>query len=143
VAYVVQRSKGDKVSEYPKHEKKSRAAKGSGKQPGAKVPEGNTVVVTGPPIDSPALQHEINHVAGLAGVETSLARLAGILSTYVTQARNGDNGHSLFTDPQGYPVRVVLETDTGDIDVSISFGDELQAAMNSIADSLKQIAARA
>jgi hypothetical protein len=68
-------------------------------------------------------------------VEEALDGLTNTISTYVTQARNGDNGASLYTDPSGYPVKIAFEDD------DLMFGIYLHSdALDIIADSLKRIA---
>jgi hypothetical protein len=71
-------------------------------------------------------------------VAQAIDGLARVVSTYVTQARNGDNGSGLYTTPGGYPVQVHLEGDDGcgpELNLFL-YGD----AIDSIADSLKRIA---
>jgi hypothetical protein len=68
-------------------------------------------------------------------MEEALDRLKSVISTYVTQARNGDNGSGLYTDPSGYPVKIALDNDDMSLDINL-YGD----ALDSIAESLKRIA---
>ena len=41
-------------------------------------------------------------------VEQALDGLKNVISTWVTQERNGDNGSSLYSSPTAHPVRVEL-----------------------------------
>ncbi len=68
-------------------------------------------------------------------VADAINGLASVVSTYVTQARNGDNGHSLYTTPNGYPVKIAFEDDLQSLTLYLE-GE----AVESIADSLKRIA---
>lgn len=78
-------------------------------------------------------------------VADAIDGLASIVSTYVTQARNGDNGHSLYTTPNGYPVKVDVESTTP-VKLTLADNDEhdtmdrLVAAIERIADSLAKLA---
>ena len=75
-------------------------------------------------------------------VEEALDGLTSVISTYVTQARDGDNGSSLFTDPSGHPARVELSFEYNDDGPTfgIHIPGEALDALNSIADSFKRIA---
>jgi hypothetical protein len=89
--------------------------------------------VTAPPVAAPTKAYWES-----ADVPGAIDRLASIVSTYVTQARDGDNGSGLYTTPGGHPVRVYLEGDDGcgpELNLFL-YGD----AVESIADSLKRIA---
>ena len=78
-------------------------------------------------------------------VAEAIDGLASIVSTYVTQARNGDNGHSLYTDPTGSPVKVEVE---GNGPMKLTFADDdvedamsrFLSAFERIADSLAKLA---
>jgi hypothetical protein len=71
-------------------------------------------------------------------VEEALDGLTSVISTYVTQARNGDNGAGLYSDPSGYPVKVALTFEDED---GMGIGVYLHSeALDSIADSFKRIA---
>jgi hypothetical protein len=73
-------------------------------------------------------------------VADAINHFASIFSTYVTQARNGDNGASLYTEPSGYPVKVALvSTADNESEGSLTLYVEGDA-VESIADSLKRIA---
>lgn len=71
--------------------------------------------------------------------------LASIVSRFVAHARDGENGHSLYTDPNGYPVRVELES-TAPVQVTLADNDTEDAmerflsAFERIADSLARMA---
>jgi hypothetical protein len=75
-------------------------------------------------------------------VEEALDGLTSVISTYVRQARDGDNGSSLFTDPSGYPARVELSFEYNDDGPTfgIHIPEEALDALNSIAESFKRIA---
>ena len=70
---------------------------------------------------------------------------ASIFSTYVTQARNGDNGSGLYSSPDSYPVKVVLDNDYP-VKVTLSDNDNDDAmdrfvtALERIADSVAKLA---
>jgi len=71
-------------------------------------------------------------------VEEALDGLTSVVSTYVTQARDGDNGSGLYSNPSGYPVKVALTFEDEDgMGVGIYLHSE---ALDSIADSFKRIA---
>lgn len=83
--------------------------------------------------DSPDVAHAIN-------------RLASIVSTYVTQARDGDNGSGLYSKPNGYPVRVALTGTDSDDEANLNLylhgdnAENIAAGIAGIADALKRIA---
>lgn len=69
-----------------------------------------------------------------------------VISTWVTQARDGDNGSSLYSSPSAYPVKVRLITDDG-IDLLDGIvgtleeqGDKQAAALERIATAFERIA---
>jgi hypothetical protein len=83
----------------------------------------------------------------ISGIEVALDRLASVVSTYVTQARDGDNGSGLYSEPSGYPVKVRLLTEDG-IDLFDGIvgtleeqGDKQAAALGRIATAFERIAA--
>ncbi len=107
------------------------------KQPAAKKQEApNQVVVTGPDtgyMKSPALQHDINHVAGLGDVEESLDWIARSL------CRLTDDDHavslSLGQGSNTSPVQITL----ADNDYTDTM-DRLVTAFERIADSVAKLA---
>lgn len=79
-------------------------------------------------------------------VEEALDGLTSVICTYVTQARDGDNGSGLYSSPTAYPVKVRLITDDG-IDVLDGIvcaleeqGDKQSAALDRIATAFERIA---
>jgi len=78
-------------------------------------------------------------------VEEALDGLASVVSTYVTQARNGDNGSGLYSDPRGYPVKVQLSSGSDEDDCTIWVECEalerIATAFERIADALTAKAA--
>lgn len=80
-----------------------------------------------------------------SSVAQAIDGLASIFSTYVTQARNGDNGSGLYSDPSCYPVKVALEQgepiqftlSENDYDDTL---DRLVTAFERIADSVAKLA---
>lgn len=74
-------------------------------------------------------------------VAEAIDGFASIFSTFVTQARNGDNGSGLYSSPGSYPVKVVLSSMDGEDEALHSVELELAGPVaHSIADSLKRIA---
>src|SRR3982750_2038808 len=59
------------------------------------------------PIDH-AADYRKSHSWHSSCVEEALDGLKGVISTWVTQERNGDNGSSLYSSPNAYPVKVEL-----------------------------------
>src|ERR1700691_1788336 len=88
----------------PKHE----ATKKREKKP-AQPQQPNAVVVTGPDSGyrpSPSMQHDINHVAGLADVEESSAWIARAFSQLTSEERT--MGLSLGQQSHTDPAKVTL-----------------------------------
>jgi hypothetical protein len=81
-------------------------------------------------------------------VADAIDGLAGIVSTYVTQARDGENGSGLYSSPNGYPVKVEARLITEDgLDVLDGIvgaleeqGDQQAAALERIAVAFERIA---
>jgi hypothetical protein len=48
---------------------------------------------------------------GLGGIESAVRHFASIVSTYVSNARNGDHCLELYTGEGGWPVKVQLESE--------------------------------
>jgi hypothetical protein len=109
------------------------------KQPAAKKQEDapNRVVVTGPDVASyeptPALQHEINHVAGLGDVEESLDWIA----KGIGRLTSDDHGVtlSLSTGCNSYPVKLSISDGDGN-----DMTDRLVNAVERIADAVARLA---
>jgi hypothetical protein len=111
---------------------------GGGKKKPARKPETEPVkvVVTGPDASSyssPSLQHDINHVAGLAGVEQSLDWIARSLG----QLTNDDHtvGLSVAQGSNIHPIKLTLADN--DFDDTM---DRFVTALERIADSVAKLA---
>jgi hypothetical protein len=93
--------------------------------------------------------HEVANSAAfvdMTSVADAIDGLRSVISTWVTQERNGDNGSSLYSSPGAYPVRVRLITDD-DLDVFDGIvgtleeqGDKQAAALERIATAFERIA---
>jgi hypothetical protein len=80
-------------------------------------------------------------LVNVSSIADAIDGFASIFSTYVTQARNGDNGSGLYTTPTGYPVKAVLTSLDGEDEAVHCIELELAGSVaHSIADSLKRIA---
>ena len=118
-----------------KHEVVKAPRKGTTKQPQPQPPQ-QPVIVTGPgkeyPHSTPSIQHDINHVAGLAGIEESLDALTSAVSriTGADQAIGLTTGHGID------PVKITLVDDIYE-DGPLA---TLTQAVARIADSLAKIA---
>jgi hypothetical protein len=75
-----------------------------------------------------------NGVRNSSCIEEALDDLRSVISTYVTQARDGENGSGLYSSPNAHPVRVAI---TDEVEVSLFLEGP---GIDSIADSLKRIA---
>jgi len=79
-------------------------------------------------------------------VAEAIDGFASIFSTYVTQARNGDNGSGLYSSLDGYPVkmRLVSEDDADLFDGIVGTleeqGDKQAAVLERIAAAFERIA---
>jgi hypothetical protein len=119
---------------YLKHEDSN----GKAKRAKARKPPSNEgptkVVLTGPPENlGPAnsIQHDINYVRGLDGIEQSLDWIAKGLE----RLANDERSVSLCTYEGVYPVKITLaEDDTGDT------MDRFVSALERIADSVAKLA---
>jgi hypothetical protein len=120
---------------YLKHKDGQPRKKRESKQP-QQPQQPNTVVLVGPESGyppSPSLQHDINHVAGLDGVEASLDWIARSLSQL------GNDEHcvnlSLGQGSNIYPIKLTLsDNDFDDI------MDRLVTSLERIADSVAKLA---
>jgi hypothetical protein len=125
------------VSTIPKYEP-ARARKSKKQQPQPdSAPNPANVVVTGPLSDSGttyrSLQHSINHVAGMDGIEGSLDNLVGV----VARLTHDDHsvGVTVCQNQYGQPVRLALaESDGSDMT------DRFVTALERIADSVAKLA---
>jgi hypothetical protein len=108
--------------------------KGTKKQPQSQ-PEQQPLVVTGPPhahpYGTPSIQHDINHVQGLSGIEESL----DCLVSAVNRITSDDFDLSLSTGRATNPVKITLADD----DYSDTMG-RLVTAFERIADSVAKLA---
>ena len=96
----------------------------------------NTVVLVGPESGyptSPSMQHDVNYVAGLEGIEGSLDNLAGA----VARLTHDDHtvGVSSCQNRYGGPVKLTL----ADNDEDDTMGDSV-TALQRIADSVARLA---
>lgn len=77
-------------------------------------------------------------------VEEALDGLTSVLSTWVTQERDGENGSPLYTGPHNYPVKVALDTDPVKITLAANDDedtlDRLVTAFERIADAVAKLA---
>lgn len=111
---------------------------GKSKAKAAKKPdEPVKVVVTGPDVpgymSTPSMQHDINHVAGMDGIEASLDWMAKGLQRLTDQ--DFTVNLTLGQGDNTYPVKITLaENDEGDT------LDRLVTAVERIADSVARLA---
>jgi len=95
----------------------------------------NTVVLTGPDSPghiTPSMQHDINYVAGLSGVEESLDWIARGLDRLT-----GENNSVCLTTGYDTPLKITLaDNDTPGSDTM----DRLVTALERIADSVAKLA---
>jgi hypothetical protein len=107
------------------------------KRPSQPQTELQPIVVTGPPVSkgmyssTPSIQHEINHVAGLSGIEQSLDCLVDV----VRRITGDGYDLSLSTGHNTDPVKITL----ADNDYSDTM-DRLITAFERIADSVAKLA---
>lgn len=89
------------------------------------------------PVDR-ATKYAGSHFGHSSCVEQALDGLTSVLSTYVKQALNGDNGSGLYSEASGHPVKVALafQDDEGR-GIGIYMHSE---ALDSIAESFARIA---
>jgi hypothetical protein len=118
---------------FPKHGA-TGPRKGKKQQPAPQTQQ--PLVLTGPTVptgiypSTPSIQHDINHVAGLAGIEESLDVLGAAV-----RRLTGDDGISLSTSYGALPVKITLADD----DYSDTMG-RLITAFERIADSIAKLA---
>jgi hypothetical protein len=86
------------VSKIPKHETTKRKTK----------PQTQPT-----PVD-PAAEYAASDYRHSSCIAEAIDGFASIFSTFVTQARDGDNGSSLYSSPGSYPVKVVLSSLDGE-----------------------------
>jgi len=112
--------------------KGSKAPTKKKEQPAAAT---HNVVVTGPDIEGrrPSMQHDINHVAGLAGVEESLDWIARGISKLTSD--DSSVGLALCQNLYGKPVQLTLSSN----DYDDTMG-RLVTALERIADSVSKLA---
>jgi len=115
-------------NDFPKHENGKAPRKGK-KQP--QVPEpSQPVVVMGPQENGASIQHDINHVAGMSGIETSLDWIARGIA-----ALTSDDGAVSLTSGRCVPLKITL-AENDDEDTM----DRLVTAFERIADSVSKLA---
>jgi hypothetical protein len=119
------------MTEFPKHEATPRKRKQP--QPAVTTAPVAPVVITGPPAwpATPSIQHDINHVAGLAGIEQSL----DCLVSAVQRLTSDDFDLSLSTGRRTDPVKITL----ADNDYSDTM-ERLTTAFERIADAVAKLA---
>jgi|SRR5579859_3959845 len=97
----------------------------------------NRVVVTGPDtpchLTSPAMQHDINHVAGMDGIESSLDWIARSLS----RLTDDDNTVGVVLGQNQYAAPVKITFADNDEEDTV---DRLVTALERIADSVAKLA---
>ncbi len=82
----------------------------------------------------------------MTSVAEAIDGLRSVISTYVTQARNGDNGSGLYSSLEGYPVKVrLVSSDDCDLFDGIvgtleEQGDKQAAALERMATAFERIA---
>lgn len=121
---------------YPKQPKQTKTAKKKAAQP-ATPEQPVRVEVTGPNVPqytpTPSMQHEINHVAGMDGVEQSLDWIARGISNLTSDERS----ISLTSGYNVDPIKLTLVHDDYDTDDTMS---RLVTAFERIADSVSRLA---
>jgi hypothetical protein len=122
----------------PKHEVTTPAPrKGKRTQPQSEQASPQPIVVTGPPNPlapfhaERSIQHDINHVAGLAGIEESLDCLARA----VARLTSDEHDISLSTGWNTQPVKITLACNDQDDEL-----DRVITAFERIADSVAKLA---
>jgi hypothetical protein len=122
------------MATYLKHKEGQPARKRQPKQSTQPQPS-TTVVLSGPDGSqpSPSIQHNIKHLAGLAGIEESLDWIAQGISTLTSGERAVSL--SIGRGEDAYPVKVTLAGN--DYDDSL---DRLTTALERIADSVAKFA---
>ena len=119
---------------YLKHNSNRKSAQ---KRAAKKPEDGTRVVVTGPDtpahLSSPALQHEINHVAGMDGIEASLDWIARSLG----RVTDDDNTVGVVLGQNRYagPVKITFADNDEEDTV-----DRLVTAFERMADSVAKLA---
>jgi hypothetical protein len=122
---------------FPKHEATTRPRKGKKQSLPAALETAPSVVVTGPMSERTgeprSMQHEINHVAGMDGIEGSLDNLV----TAVCRLTHDDNtvGVRIGQNRYGLPVKLTLHSNDEDDTL-----DRLVTAFERIADSVAKLA---
>jgi hypothetical protein len=123
------------MGKFIKHEDKPGTDKPKRKPQGKPQEPGMHVEVTGPTVPahvpSPSMQHDINHVAGLAGIEESLDWIAKGLNRLTADGQ----AISISTGYGSDPVKVTLSANDSD-----DIMDSLVTAFERIADSVSRLA---
>jgi hypothetical protein len=117
------------VNTIPKHEpsKKTKAKK-------------TRLTLADMPHINPATEYAESDYRHSRCVEEALDGLTSVLSTWAMNERNGDNGSSLYSSPNGYPVKVQLSAGTDEEDCTVWIEcealDRLATAFERIADAM-------
>jgi len=123
------------MSTIPKHERAPRKGKKQPQPPQPTQQQPTRVIATGP--DSPhgakSMQHEINHVAGMDGIEVSLDHLVSAVAR-LTQD-DYSVGLALCQNQYGSPVKLALSDSEGN-----DIADRLVSAVERIADAVAKLA---
>lgn len=125
----------------PKHEAKAQKTK----QPKPFDPEearyGPDAVAKN--VTAEANDYRLN-VRNSSCIEEALDGLASIISTYVTNERDGENGSGLYSTKHAYPVKVAIDNDTLKLTLADNDNDDtmdrLVTAFERIADSVAKLA---
>ena len=122
------------MSKIPKQEPIKRKTKQQQQQPSAESV--TKIAITGAEGDygvSRSIQHDINHVAGMDGIEASLDNLVGA----VARLTHDDHtvGLTLCQNQYGNPVKLALSDGDGN-----DMMDRLVTALERIADSIAKLA---
>lgn len=113
---------------FPKHETGKAPRKGK-KQPQASAPS-QPVVLTGPSETGTSIQHDLNHVEGLSGIESSLDWIAKGIA-----AITSDDGAISLTSGRCVPIKITLAANDEEDTLA-----DLVHAFQRIADSLAKLA---
>jgi hypothetical protein len=125
------------VSTIPKHESAPRKKK-TPQQPPQPPTDGITkIAVTGPMSDHSghhrSMQHDINHVAGMDGIEGSLDNLVSVVKRLTLDDHSV--GVTVCQNQYGGPIKLAMSDGDGE-----DMMDRLVAAFERIADSVAKLA---
>lgn len=95
---------------------------------------------TAQPQTNPSIEYGESDYRHSRCVEEALDGLTSVISTWVTQERNGDNAQPMYSESTGYPVKVQLSAGTDQDDCTIWIEcealDRLANAFERIADAM-------